>query len=87
MSLPKEITREQWDKRSRRHRRKKLKCECNGESFVAQRVFRCRAPKGSRGFACGRYCCACVGGADDNRCSSCWEKRQARLRARGLEAA
>lgn len=26
----------------------------------------------ARGYACGRYCCAAVGGGGDNRCADCW---------------
>lgn len=51
------------------------------EFDVAFNVFRCREERerklsGEPRFACGHYCCACVGGSDDNRCSSCWAKRQ-----------
>lgn len=84
--LPAELTREQWDRRSKRHRRKRLKCECGGSSFVASNVFRCRARRepGEPRFRCGRYCCACVGGSTDNRCSNCWARRRAYLEAKAL---
>lgn len=72
--------------------RPRLKCDCGGmmpwdapgavnHNSIAQHVFKCRAVlvKNEPHFACGQWCCACVGGSDDNRCSECWCERDAWL--------
>lgn len=62
---------------ARPDKRLRLHCECGDPANYfapdAGRVFRCRDEEG---FSCGRYCCACVGGGDDNRCPYCWCKRE-----------
>lgn len=68
-----ECTFEEWE--GRPDQGVVLHCECcDCENYFAPGdgcVFRCRD---NEGFSCGRYCCACIGGSSDNRCSECWCK-------------
>lgn len=70
-----------WEWRTRRGalRNVTVKHECSNEAECI--VFVCRdtldgtgedPAKAIPGYACGKHCCAAVGGGGDNRCASCW---------------
>lgn len=48
-------------------------CACGDDQ--PRNVFVCRADVPGE-YACGRYCCACFGGADDNLCCDCWCRKE-----------
>lgn len=76
-----EFTTAEWHKRAPFLRNIIAHHECDGS---CGHVFLCRgepalAPRASDfggDFSCGRYVGGCMGGSDDNRCASCWCRKE-----------
>lgn len=89
-----ELTRSDWDALRKRNPARRLRC--NGRLKVnpcQELVFVCRSAmdgtgysKVHRGFACRRYCCACEGSGEENRCARCSNRLAKHLEKKGRKS-